>query len=111
MLPPNVQTILFSATYKDDVRAFAERVVPEANLISLKREELSVEAIKQLYIRCDSQENKYETLCAMYGLLNVGQSIIFCHVFLSFLDCISSEWTREKMTREECTKKQKTATD
>ena len=80
MLPQNVQTILFSATYKDDVRAFAEKVVPEANLISLKREELSVEAIKQLYIRCDSQENKYETLCAMYGLLNVGQSIIFCHV-------------------------------
>ena len=80
MLPPTCQNILFSATYKDEVRMFAERAVPNANMISLKREELSVDAIKQLYLDCPNEDAKYEALCSVYGLCNIGQSIIFCHV-------------------------------
>eukprot|EP00158_Paraphelidium_tribonemae_P004356 Partr_v1_DN26710_c0_g1_i4_m9129 putative ATPdependent RNA helicase len=79
MLGANCQVVLFSATYRDDVRMFAERVVPDANMIQLKREELSVEAIRQLYLDCQNEEQKYETLCNIYGLCNIGQSIIFCH--------------------------------
>lgn len=78
-LPEDCQLILFSATYKDAVHEFAERVVPNANMISLKREELSVDAIKQLYLDCADAHKKYETLVAVYGLCNVGQSIIFVH--------------------------------
>lgn len=62
------------------MRLFAERVVPNANMISLKREELSVDAIKQMYLDCPDAESKYEVLCSIYGLCNIGQSIIFCHV-------------------------------
>jgi superfamily II DNA/RNA helicase len=80
VLPHDCQVVLFSATYKEEVREFAERVVPNANMISLKREELSVDAIKQLYLDCPNAESKYETLCSIYGLCNIGQSIIFCHV-------------------------------
>ena len=78
LLPQQCQVVLFSATYREDVRLFAERVVPNANMISLKREELSVDAIKQLYLDCNSEEQKYQTLCDIYGLCNIGQSIIFC---------------------------------
>jgi ATP-dependent RNA helicase DDX19/DBP5 len=81
-LPAQCQIVLFSATYKDEVREFAERVVPNANMISLKREELSVDAIKQLYLDCPSADAKYDVLCSIYGLCNIGQSIIFCHVRL-----------------------------
>jgi superfamily II DNA/RNA helicase len=77
---------LFSATYKDEVRLFAERVVPNANMISLKREELSVDAIKQMYLDCPNADSKYEILCSIYGLCNIGQSIIFCHVCNYMLD-------------------------
>ncbi|KAI7876434.1 P-loop containing nucleoside triphosphate hydrolase protein [Lichtheimia hyalospora FSU 10163] len=78
-VPHPLQVILFSATFPDHVRRFATKFAPEANEISLKREELSVEGIKQFYMDCDSQDHKYEVLCNLYDLLTVSQSIIFCH--------------------------------
>jgi ATP-dependent RNA helicase DDX19/DBP5 len=90
-LPSTCQNVLFSATYKDDVREFAERVVPNANLITLKREELSVDAIKQLYLDCASADHKYNTLSSIYGLCNIGQSIIFCHVSIAIAITRNSE--------------------
>ncbi|KAI7854538.1 cytoplasmic ATP-dependent RNA helicase Dbp5 [Circinella umbellata] len=74
----NFQVVLFSATFPDHVRKFASRFGPQANEISLKREELSVDLIKQFYMDCDSQEHKYEVLCNLYDILTVSQSIIFC---------------------------------
>jgi ATP-dependent RNA helicase DDX19/DBP5 len=78
MLKSNPQIVLFSATFPEHVRHFAAKFAPEANEISLKREDLSVDAIKQFYMDCDSEEHKYETLCNIYDLLTVSQSIIFC---------------------------------
>ncbi|KAI8878281.1 DEAD-domain-containing protein [Backusella circina FSU 941] len=78
MLKGNPQVVLFSATFPDNVRKFATKFAPEANEISLKREDLSVDAIKQFYMDCDSEEHKYEVLCNLYDLLTVSQSIIFC---------------------------------
>ncbi|KAI8138139.1 P-loop containing nucleoside triphosphate hydrolase protein [Fennellomyces sp. T-0311] len=74
----NFQVVLFSATFPDHVRKFASRFAPGSNEISLKREELSVDLIKQFYMDCDSQEHKYEVLCNLYDILTVSQSIIFC---------------------------------
>ncbi|KAI3660300.1 hypothetical protein MP638_001737 [Amoeboaphelidium occidentale] len=78
-LPRDCQIVLFSATYREDVARFAERVVPNANKISLKREELSVDAIKQLYIDCQNEEEKARVLSLMYGVCTIGQSIVFCN--------------------------------
>ncbi|KAI8368053.1 P-loop containing nucleoside triphosphate hydrolase protein [Blakeslea trispora] len=77
-LKSNPQVVLFSATFPEHVRKFASRFAPNANEISLKREDLSVDAIKQLYMDCDSEEHKYQTLCNIYDMLTVSQSIIFC---------------------------------
>lgn len=78
MLRSRPQVVLFSATFPDHVRLFATKFAPEANEISLKREDLSVDAIKQFYMDCDNEEHKYETLCNIYDMLTVSQSIIFC---------------------------------
>ncbi|KAF7729724.1 RNA helicase required for poly(A+) mRNA export [Apophysomyces ossiformis] len=78
LIKQNPQIILFSATFPDHVRRFATRFAPDANEISLKREELSVDAIKQFFMDCDNEEHKYEVLCNLYDLLTVSQSIIFC---------------------------------
>lgn len=78
MIRGKPQVLLFSATFPDHVRKFASKFAPGANEISLKREELSVDAIKQFYMDCDSVEHKYEVLCNLYDLLTVSQSIIFC---------------------------------
>jgi len=82
-IPKNAQILLFSATFPQEVRAYAQRFVPNPNEISLKTEELSVEGIKQLYMDCRDEEHKYEVLVGLYGVMNIGQSIIFVAVCLS----------------------------
>lgn len=76
----NCQIVLFSATFPEEVREFAQKVAPNANSISLKKEELSVDSIKQFYMDCKNEEHKAQTLCDIYGLLTIGQSIIFVRV-------------------------------
>jgi superfamily II DNA/RNA helicase len=75
-----VQIILFSATFPDHVRNFANKFAPSANKIELQREELSVEGIRQFYMDCKNEEHKYDILVSLYQLLTIGQSIIFCQV-------------------------------
>lgn len=77
-MPKSCQLVLFSATFPDHVREFASRLAPSANEIRLKQEELSVEAIKQFYMDCKSEDHKYEVLVELYNILTIGQSIIFC---------------------------------
>lgn len=76
-IPNNAQLVLFSATFPDEVRVYAEKFVPHANLLELKQEELNVDGIKQLYMDCNSEQHKFEVLCELYGLLTIGSSIIF----------------------------------
>ena len=76
----DVQIVLFSATFPDRVRDFAERIAPEANQIYLKQEDVTVEAIKQLWLECDGEDGKFETLSLLYELMTIGQSIVFCKV-------------------------------
>lgn len=76
-LPKDCQLVIFSATFPDHVKKYADKFVPNANELTLKQEELNVDAIKQLYMDCDSEEHKFEVLNELYGLLTIGSSIIF----------------------------------
>lgn len=76
-LPKDCQLVLFSATFPDEVRKYAEKFVPNANSLELKHEDLNVKEIKQLYMDCNSEGHKFEVLCELYGLLTIGSSIIF----------------------------------
>lgn len=78
-LDKKCQILLFSATYADKVRKFADVVAPNSTNINIKREDLSLDAIKQFYMDCQGENNKYDVLTNIYGLLNIGQSIIFVH--------------------------------
>nr|XP_060508741.1 ATP-dependent RNA helicase DDX19A [Panthera onca] len=49
MLPRNCQMLLFSATFEDSVWKFAQKVVPDPNIIKLKREEETT----QIYVSLD----------------------------------------------------------
>lgn len=71
------QVVLFSATFPDHVRKFAEKFAPDANEIRLKQEELSLAAIKQFFLDCDGDHARYDVLVELYSLLTIGQSIIF----------------------------------
>lgn len=73
-----IQIILFSATFPDHVRSFASKFAPNANKIELQKNELSVEGIRQFYMDCKNEDQKYDILVSLYKLLTIGQSIIFC---------------------------------
>lgn len=77
MLPPSLQVLLFSATYKEDVVRFANALAPDANRIIVKRETLSLDKIKQYYIHTGSSDQRFNILTDIYDLLNLGQTIIF----------------------------------
>ena len=80
MLPKTIQVVLFSATFPDKVKQYADKFAPNSNQITLRHEELTVEGIKQMYMDCDSEAAKYTVLVKLYGLMTVGSSIIFVKV-------------------------------
>lgn len=87
---PNVQQILlFSATFPDEVMRYAKHFSPNAHEIKLRRDELTVGGIKQMYMDCPSDEGKYDILAHLYGLMTIGSSIIFVKVRASvpFAEC------------------------
>ncbi|KAJ3258400.1 RNA helicase required for poly(A+) mRNA export [Boothiomyces macroporosus] len=77
VMPKTCQIVLFSATFPDHVREYATKFAVNANTISLKQEELSVDSIKQFYMDCKNEQHKAEILSSIYDLLTIGQSIIF----------------------------------
>jgi len=76
-LPKTTQVVLFSATFPEQVLAFAEVFCPNANQITLEVEKLTVKGIKQMYLDCANDEEKYAVLVKFYGLMTIASSIIF----------------------------------
>lgn len=77
LLPNLKQTVLFSATFPPEVLNFATQFAPNANQITLEVEKLTVKGIKQMYLDCNSDEEKYNALVKFYGLMTIASSIIF----------------------------------
>jgi ATP-dependent RNA helicase DDX19/DBP5 len=80
LLPRTAQVVLFSATFPPAVIQFANLFAPNADAITLKQDELTVEGIKQFYFDCDNENTKYDVLVRFYGMLTISSSIIFCKV-------------------------------
>ncbi|CAF3695144.1 unnamed protein product [Adineta steineri] len=72
------QTMLFSATYSDEVMDFAKRIIENPVIFRLKREEQSLSNIRQFYIKCNNDEEKYEAVKTIYSSITIGQAMIFC---------------------------------
>ncbi len=47
--------------------------------ILVKRDELTLEGIKQFYVNVDKEEWKLDTLCDLYETLAITQSVIFAN--------------------------------
>lgn len=58
-------------------------IVKNPIIIRLLKEQESLDNIKQYYVKCKNQDEKYQAIQNIYGVITVGQAIIFCHV--SFL--------------------------
>jgi len=93
-LSPDCQMLLFSATYDQAVMDFAENIVSNPVTIKLRREEESINNIKQYYVNCETPEAKYRSIANIYGVITIGQAMIFCHTRKT------ASWLVDKMTAE-----------
>lgn len=94
LLSPKCQMMLFSATYDNEVMDFAEMMVPNAVVIKLRREEESLDNIKQYYVKCKNPQEKYLAMKNIYGICTVNQAMIFCQTKKT------AGWLCEEMTKE-----------
>merc|ERR1712032_442344 len=74
-----VQVCLFSATMPLEVLEITSRFMQEPIKILVKRDELTLEGIKQFYIGVEREEWKLDTLCDLYETLTITQAIIYCN--------------------------------
>ena len=70
---------MFFRTYDEEVMKFAKTFVPDPLIIRLRREEEILDNIKQFYVVCRDKEDKFQALSNMYGVVSIGQCIVFCH--------------------------------
>ncbi|KAL0852517.1 hypothetical protein ABMA27_017036 [Loxostege sticticalis] len=79
LLPNEVQVILLSATMPNDVLEVSKLFMRSPIRILVKKEELTLEGIKQFFIYVEREEWKLETLCDLYDTLSITQAVIFCN--------------------------------
>jgi len=78
-LPGDVQVCLFSATFDKLVLDLTEQFMRSPVKILVKREQLTLEGIKQFYVDIQKEEWKLETLSDLYETLSIEQSIVYCN--------------------------------
>eukprot|EP00127_Corallochytrium_limacisporum_P002360 Clim_evm1s119 gene=Clim_evmTU1s119 len=91
LLPATTQIILVSATLPNDVQRIATRFMTDPIRILVKRDELTLEGIKQFYVAVEKEEWKFETLCDIYDQLIITQAVIFANTRKKV------EWLSQKM--------------
>ncbi|CDH60047.1 dead-domain-containing protein [Lichtheimia corymbifera JMRC:FSU:9682] len=79
LLPGSTQVVLLSATMPSDVLEVTTKFMREPVRILVKRDELTLEGIKQFYIAVDKEEWKLDTLCDLYETVTITQAVIFCN--------------------------------
>lgn len=90
-LPEKIQVALFSATMPADVLDVTTKFMRNPIRILVKRDELTLEGIKQFFVAVDKEEWKFETLVDLYETLTITQAIIYCNTRRKV------DWLTEKM--------------
>jgi len=78
-LPPNTQVVLVSATLPHEVLEMTTKFMSDPIRILVKRDELTLEGIKQFFVAVEREEWKFDTLCDLYDTLTITQAVIFCN--------------------------------
>lgn len=78
-LPPNTQNVVVSATLPQEILDMTGKFMNNPLKILVRRDELTLEGIKQFFIQVDKEEWKFDTLCDLYDTLTITQAVIFCN--------------------------------
>jgi translation initiation factor 4A len=96
-LPETIQVILLSATMPADVLDVTKHFMRDPIRILVKKEELTLEGIKQFYVFVEREDWKLDTLCDLYETLTITQAVIFCNTRRKV------DWLTEKMHQRDFT--------
>jgi len=92
-LPPLTQVILVSATLPREVLEITKKFMNDPIRILVKRDELTLEGIKQFFVAVEKEQWKFDTLCDLYDALTITQAVIFCNTKKKV------DWLSDKMTK------------
>lgn len=76
-IPNNTQVALFSATMPPEVLELSKKFIRDPVDILVKREQLTLEGIKQFYVGLEKRSHKIDTLIDLFETISVTQCIIF----------------------------------
>lgn len=79
LLPETTQIVLLSATMPQDVLEVTTKFMNNPVRILVKKDELTLEGIKQFYINVELEDYKFDCLCDLYDSISVTQAVIFCN--------------------------------
>jgi translation initiation factor 4A len=79
LFPSSIQVTLFSATMPVDVLGLSQKFMRDPVRILVKKDELTLEGIKQFYIAVERDGWKLDTLCDLYDTITITQAVIFCN--------------------------------
>jgi len=96
-MPQNIQVILLSATMPSDVLDVTSKFMNDPVKILVKKEELTLEGIRQFYVTVEREEWKLDTLCDLYETLTITQAVIFSNTRRKV------DWLTEKMRSRDFT--------
>eukprot|EP00873_Tetraselmis_striata_P027311 jgi/Tetstr1/447575/TSEL_034953.t1 len=97
LLPPKLQVGVFSATLPPEALEITRKFMNKPVRILVKRDELTLEGIKQFYVNVEREDWKLDTLCDLYETLAITQSVIFANTRRKV------DWLTQKMRERDHT--------
>ena len=82
---------MVSATLPHEILEMTHKFMSDPIRILVKRDELTLEGIKQFFVAVEREEWKFDTLCDLYDTLTITQAVIFCSTKRKV------DWLAEKM--------------
>eukprot|EP00831_Metopus_contortus_P042650 TRINITY_DN3394_c0_g2_i1.p1 TRINITY_DN3394_c0_g2~~TRINITY_DN3394_c0_g2_i1.p1 ORF type:complete len:292 (-),score=57.31 TRINITY_DN3394_c0_g2_i1:132-1007(-) len=78
-LPSDVQVGLFSATMPRDILDITKDFMRDPVKILVKKENLTLEGIRQYYVAIPEEKYKFDVLSEIYKNLEIQQALIYCN--------------------------------
>eukprot|EP00033_Pygsuia_biforma_P000054 GCRY01000070.1.p1 GENE.GCRY01000070.1~~GCRY01000070.1.p1 ORF type:complete len:409 (-),score=95.63 GCRY01000070.1:260-1486(-) len=96
-LPQEIQVVLLSATMPDEVLDVTDKFMRDPVRILVRKEEITLDGIRQFYVNVEQEDWKLETLSDLYSTLTITQAVIFVNTRRKV------DWLTEQMTGKDHT--------
>lgn len=94
-IPEQCQIGLFSATIPNEALELSRQFMSNPVQLLIKKENMTLEGIKQYYLGIESESWKLAALCDLYAKLSISQCVIFCN------SRRKAEWLRDQLVEKD----------